>query len=106
MNELLTGKGGNVRAARVEVTSSRGKHLFRRPIQHLVPLEIRANFSDLHKQPQAKDAQAQAQENSTPEVATIITQLMPQRKDPNVTLLSLVSCVDGMVSSSNGPYRN
>ena len=54
VSELLTGNEGNVRAAKVEVTSSSGKQVFRRPLQHLIPLEITTNTNDLHKQ-RAKD---------------------------------------------------
>ena len=99
VSELLTGKDGNVRAARVEVTSSRGKHLFRRPIQHLVPLEIRANFSDLHTQPQAKDAQAQAQENSTPAVSidNNAANAAAQRPKRNAAIIGILRRQDGLV---------
>ena len=55
VSELLIGNDGNVRDAKVEVTSSSGKQVFRRPLQHLIPLEITTNTNDLHKQP-AKDA--------------------------------------------------
>ena len=63
VSELLTGNYGNVRAAKVEVTSSNGKQVFRRPLQHLTPLEITTNSNDLPKQP-AKDAHVH--ESSTP----------------------------------------
>ena len=38
--ECFTGKDGNIRGAKVEVVSSKGKKVLNRPIQHLVPLEV------------------------------------------------------------------
>ena len=38
--ECFTGIEGNIRGAKVEVASSKGKKVLNRPIQHLVPLEV------------------------------------------------------------------
>ena len=40
--ELLLGRDGNIRAAKVKVPSARGTTVLSRPLQLLIPLEIRS----------------------------------------------------------------
>jgi len=92
----LTGNDGNVRTAKVEVTSSKGKQVFRRPLQHLIPLEITTNTNDLHKQP-AKETHVH--EDSIPAasanrpVATAAT----QRPKRNAAIIGVLRRQDGLV---------
>ena len=62
--EVIPGKDGNVRAAKVEVASVKGKKVFRRPLQHLIPLEIPRNTNDLLPRV------AQAQSSDKPAAST------------------------------------
>ena len=62
--EVIPGKDGNVRAAKVEVASVKGKKVFRRPLQHLIPLEIPHNTNDLLPRV------AQAQSSDKPAAST------------------------------------
>jgi hypothetical protein len=49
VEELLLSKDGIVRAARVKVQGDGGKQvILRRPIQHLIPLEVRAEEPEIH----------------------------------------------------------
>ena len=92
----MTGRDGSERAAEVEVLSSSGKHLFRRPIQHLVPLEIRANILDLHEQP-AKVAQARNDNTSAVSTDISAANAVAQRPTRNAAVIGILRRQDSLV---------
>jgi len=95
-SELLTGNDDDVRAAKVEVTASSGKQVFRRLLQHLIPLEITTSTNDLHEQP-AKDTHVH--EGSIPAAsvdrpAATAAALRPKR---NAAIIGVLCRQDGLV---------
>ena len=69
VEQLVTGRDGSVRSARVSVLSNNSKKLFLRSLKHLIPLEIRATSSPDEQTalaasptvPQAPNTEAQTQ---------------------------------------------
>ena len=43
ITELIQGRDGKVRAAKVEVPTELGKIILSRSLQHLIPLELKCN---------------------------------------------------------------
>ena len=64
VEQLIPGKDGNVRAAVVKVANGNGKtQLLKRVIQHLIPIEVRAEPNDRQvPQPQSHSS-SQAESN-------------------------------------------
>ena len=92
----MTGNDDDVRAAKVEVTASSGKQVFRRLLQHLIPLEITTSTNDLHEQP-AKDTHVH--EGSIPAAsvdrpAATAAALRPKR---NAAIIGVLCRQDGLV---------
>jgi len=84
--ECFTGKDGNIRGAKVEVASSRGKKVLNRPIQHLVPLEVASH--DLG------NASADKATANAPNVPIAIS--APGRPTRNAALIGELRRQDGM----------
>ena len=49
--ELFPGKDGHIRAAKIEVSSPKGKVSLKRPLQHLIPLEVESSDSAVQRVP-------------------------------------------------------
>ena len=79
--ELLIGRDGNIRAAKVKVSSTRGTTVLSRPLQLLIPLEIRSQVEiDPPGMPQAVTNQEQADTRTRPRRnAAVIGEIL--RKD-------------------------
>ena len=79
--ELLLGRDGNIRAAKVKVPSARGTTVLSRPLQLLIPLEIRSQVEiDPPGMPQAVTNQEQADTRTRPRRnAAVIGEIL--RKD-------------------------
>ena len=45
IEELLKGRDGNVRTAKVKVPTEKGNKIFIRPLRHLIPIEIKSEQS-------------------------------------------------------------
>jgi len=84
--ECFTGKDGNIRGAKVEVASSRGKKVLNRPIQHLVPLEVASH--DLG------NASADKATANAPNAPIAIS--APDRPKRNAALIGELRRQDGM----------
>ena len=48
VEELIKGADAKVRAAKVQVPSSKGKKILQRPLQHLIPIEVRCDNESQH----------------------------------------------------------
>ena len=48
VEELIKGADAKVRAAKVQVPSSKGKKILQRPLQHLIPIEVRCENESQH----------------------------------------------------------
>ena len=79
--ELLLGRDGNIRAAKVKVPSARGTTVLSRPLQLLIPLEIRSQVEiDPPGMPQAVMNQEPADTRTRPRSnAAVIGEIL--RKD-------------------------
>ena len=86
----MTGSDGNARAAKVQVISPGGKQLIRRPLQHLIPLEITTNINDLRKQQPAKDAHVQ-------ESRILAVNAAAQRPKRNAAIIGILRRKDGLL---------
>ncbi len=82
ITELLPGKDGNVRAARLEIPlENGGKRIFTRSIQHLVPLEIHV---DRDVEESAKQKDTQLRQRSEPSQARETQQCVRPRRSAAV----------------------
>ena len=70
--EMLPGRDGNIRAAKVKVPSARGTTVLSRPLQLLIPLEIRSQVEiDPPGMPPAVTNKEQADTRTRPNAAVI-----------------------------------
>ena len=63
VKDVITGAHGKVRAAKEEVPSPKANKLFQRPLQHLIPIEVRCDIDSEHSAGDKADFQSSCSAN-------------------------------------------